>query len=304
MKSIRYKHVISVLLFVLTALTFFCLGRYGCSAPAAEAGQALLLHAVADTEGSKQLFRPAQLGNDITQNMYYVGLSSVTVTVDGHAMALEDALHQGTITFAQLAADAQLDARNGFCEESATSYNGVSYFVYRYPELSIGLVNDVYATPDGQQHLIRELSIYAPDEDVIPPNHYYNSDWGLLDLEDWGLTFSVEQVSNTAITLRCVQSGGQQIGQLSLDWYMLRNEEGFYPNLSGTAEAPSCEFALQMDGETQITLDWAEEYGSIPSGQYILDLNVQDHYEPSQVHPLMQNFHDWQAYKLEFTVPA
>lgn len=301
MKPLRYNGLVFFLL-ILTALTFFFLGQYGCSAPVAETGQALLLHAVADSEGSKQLFRPAQLGNDITQNMYYVGLSSVTVTVDGHAMALEDALHQGTITFAQLAADAQLDARNGFCEESATSYNGVSYFVYRYPELSVGLVNDVYATPDGQQHLIRKLSVYAPDEDITPPNHYYDSNWGLLDLEDWGLTFSVEQVSATAITLRCTQSGGQQIGQLSVDWYSLRNEQGFLPNLSGTAESPSCEVALQMDGETQITLDWTEEYGSLPSGQYGLTLNIQDHYEPSQVHPLMQNFHDWQAYNLEFTI--
>lgn len=302
MKPLRYNGLVFFLL-ILTALTFFFLGRYGCSAPVAETGQALLLQAEKDPDGSTQLFHPAELTTDeLTQNMYYVGLSRVTVTVDGHAMALEDALHQGMITFAQLAADAQLDARNGFCEESATSYNGVSYFVYRYPELSVGLVNDVYATPDGQQHLIRKLSVYAPDEDVTPPNHYYDSNWGLLDLEDWGLTFSVEQVSTTAITLRCTQSGGQQIGQLSVDWYSLRNEQGFLPNLSGTAESPSCEVALQMDGETQITLDWTEEYGSLPGGQYVLTLNIQDHYDPSQLHPLMQNFHDWQAYNLEFTI--
>lgn len=302
MKSLRYNGLVLFCLLILTALTFFFLGQYSCSAPVAETGQALLLQAEKDPDGSTQLFHPAELTDELTQNMYYVGLSRVTVTVDGHAMALEDALHQGTITFAQLAADAQLDARNGFCEESATSYNGVSYFVYRYPELSVGLVNDVYATPDGQQHLIRKLSVYAPDEDVTPPNHYYDSNWGLLDLEDWGLTFSVEQASATAITLRCTQSGGQQIGQLSVDWYSLRNEQGFLPNLSGTAESPSCEVALQMDGETQITLDWTEEYGSLPSGQYGLTLNIQDHYDPSQVHPLMQNFHDWQAYNLEFTI--
>lgn len=302
MKSLRYNGLVLFCLLILTALTFFFLGQYSCSAPVAETGQALLLQAEKDPDGSTQLFHPAELTDELTQNMYYVGLSRVTVTVDGHAMALEDALHQGTITFAQLAADAQLDARNGFCEESATSYNGVSYFVYRYPELSVGLVNDVYATPDGQQHLIRKLSVYAPDEDITPPNHYYDSNWGLLDLEDWGLTFSVEQVSATAITLRCTQSGGQQIGQLSVDWYSLRNEQGFLPNLSGTAESPSCEVALQMDGETQITLDWTEEYGSLPSGQYGLTLNIQDHYDPSQVHPLMQNFHDWQAYNLEFTI--
>lgn len=110
-------------------------------------------------------------------------------------------------------------------------------------------------------------------------------------------------LSFSGTTIQCKQTGGQQIGQLSVDWYYLVNTDGVELTGNADAQAPECKAELNMGGETTLTLDWTEPYGQLPSGNYRLTLNIIDLFDPEQVHPLMQDFHDWQVYDIEFSIP-
>ena len=58
-----------------------------------------------------------------------------------------------------------------------------------------------------------------------------------------------------------------------------------------------------MEGAAEIQLDWADIYGELPSGEYEIWLYIQDIFDESQVHPLMQDYHDMQIYPVEFSIP-
>ena len=65
---------------------------------------------------------------------------------------------------------------------------------------------------------------------------------------------------------------------------------------------PMDNVVLKEDDVTKFTLDWAEPYGQLSSGEYRIMLYVHDVYDESQKHPLMRNFYDTQIYNLDFTV--
>lgn len=247
---------------------------------------------------------PTDLGGNYNSTITYYNVCDVNISIDKKRLTLEDAICQGLISIDEIFAYARIDARNGFCQESFNSINGLTHFTYRYPEFDLRIIYDVYETPDGQQHLINDFGIYEPFTHVFSTytdeDNKYNY---ALDREDWGLTFTVTHPSFTGISVHCRQSGGQQIGQLKISWYSIRNQNGFVPNLEGTEKSPSLEQLVKMDGETAFTINWQDHYGELPSGNYQITFHVLDEFDESQVHPLMRDYHDWQYYILEFTIP-
>lgn len=238
------------------------------------------------------------------QVSYCYGVSQADIEVDGERLSLEEALTTGRITQAQIACYARLDAETGYCAQSQETRNGLTHFTYRYPDFNLRVIYDVYVTPDGESDLIDHLVIYPARDDMLlgAYTNFYDPETGQTDWEDWGLTFTAVEATATTVTVRCQQTGGQQIDQLSVDWYYLNSPDVAIPDTGG--QSPLCDVPLNMGGETTFTLDWTEAYGELPPGKYRVTLNILDHFDESQVHPLMQDFHDWQFYDVEFTIPS
>lgn len=270
-----------------------------------ESGPALKLSVVEDPQAEYATLLEENTESSFTKVSIRSGIAQANIELDGEILSLADALESGRITQEKIAYLARLDARNGYCEQTHATRNGLTHFTYQYPTFNLRIVYDVYVTPDGGEDLINHVSIYpVRDNEILGPYvDFYDPVTGeRTDLEDWGLTFSLVAISPTGATIECQQTGGQQIGQLSVDWYFLSNESGFVPHLDASVYSPTCDVTLNRNGETSFTLDWTDVYGQLPGGTYQLTLNVIDHFDEADVHPLMQDYHDWQQYTIDFTV--
>lgn len=288
----------------------------GCAAPsqpAAETNQAVRFEtstrhlniSLKQDEDASQIFRPDELGGNFLHNMQYRQVKDVMVSLDKETLPLEDALKQGKLTEEDILYFARQDARTGFCKTEAVSLRGVTNFYFHYPEYSIKIIHDVQETPDGGQYLISQMHVYAPELDMKPTTHFFNPETNeYLDLEDWGLTFDVQQVAPTGITFTCTQSAGQQIGTLAIKYYYLTETTGpFLQKADGTEGAHFEALTLDMDGTSTFTIDWTEWYGALPSGEYIFLLDIFDLFEPEQVPPLTVDFHTRQLYSIAISIP-
>lgn len=288
----------------------------GCAAPsqpAAETNQAVrfetstrhLIISLKQDEDASQIFRPDELGGNFLHNMQYRQVKDVMISLDKETLPLEDALKQGKLTEEDILYFARQDARTGFCKTEAVSLRGVTNFYFHYPEYSIKIIHDVQETPDGGQYLISQMHVYAPELDMKPTTHFFNPETNeYLDLEDWGLTFDVQQVAPTGITFTCTQSAGQQIGTLAIKYYYLTETTGpFLQKADGTEGAHFEALTLDMDGTSTFTIDWTEWYGALPSGEYIFLLDIFDLFEPEQVPPLTVDFHTRQLYSIAISIP-
>lgn len=276
--------------------------------------QRLRINAVSDSEAC-ELIPASELGRNLYDGITYIGVADVKIEIDGETIALESAIRDGKTTTAELLAYARLDAQNGFCQEDYTSQNGLTCFLYSYPDFDVHIIYDVYETPDGQQHLIEDLSVYSSGRHANI-NHYFvddDSEYGtFIDWEDWGIQFEVENVTPTVLTLNCIQSGGQQIGELQVDYYyniysVENGQTAVLPSLQGSGtytqeNLPPPIAKIMQDGTTQFTIDWTDIYGELESGKYRIRLTVDDIFDESQVHPLMQDFYSRQGYWIEFSI--
>lgn len=277
----------------------------------------LLITAVPDSDGNAWVQIPAsELNGNLSDGLTYLGVSDVTIELSGETMSLEQAIRDGRISVAEILAYARLDSKNGFCEETYTSKNGLTSFLYCYPDFDVHIIYDVYETPDGQQHLIEDLSIYSTGSHQNMHHYFVDEDspYGyFIDREDWGLDFDAEEATSTGLTINCTQSGGQQIGELEVDYnYRLysvaEDQTAPVPGLQGTVNytpetLPSPIAKIRKDATTRFTIDWTEEYGALESGTYRINLSVKDIFSEAQVHPLMKNYYDSQSYWIEFTIP-
>lgn len=262
-----------------------------------EQGRSLLISAIVDSEAGVTKFSPEDL-NGCQSELMYNDLTSVQIQLGGIMKPLEEAIRNQDVTVAQLTAWARMDAENGLCEETVVSKNGLAEFVYLYGDFDLHIIHDIYETPDGQQHLISVFNLFPPNSGTGKGLFFTNEDGSLMDLEDWGITTEVTEVTPTGITFNCIQSGGQQIGELKTNLYMLDSKTEERAVTNGVNEV-----VIERDATTTITLDWSETCGELPSGTYILNFEVRDNYDESQVHPLMRNFHDRQYYGFEFDIP-
>ena len=241
-------------------------------------------------------------------NGYYTGLdllnlSSVTIEINEKTLPLEEALQGGYITIDEIIARARLDASQGVCNEVAKSKNGLTRFYYHYSDFSIWYVYDIYETPDGKAHLIKVVRLYGA---LSSPGtiDLWDSDGNPIDYEDWGLTFTIVQQDAEGLTLRCTQSGGQQLGQLKvgISWLEAKKGDPNAPSVNtlvdGAIPVPSID--LTMDGETELRCNLAETYDSLPAGEYTLVMQIEDQYDPKSITPMVRKFHDKQYYSIDF----
>lgn len=247
--------------------------------------------------------------NKYSNYIYCSGLTEVTVQICNKTIALEDAIQSGQISLAEIFAYARIDAISGICKETFETENGLTEFTYQYPEYKIKLIYDVYETPDGKSHLISyahllKLRIFSEFPNFTADN---NVPWQYIDREDWGLTLDVASASSSGLNIRTTQSGGQQIGYLRItklrSIYDADSLETIIPIKEASREDNNLQQDIAMGGDGTLSLDWTELYGELPSGSYIIRIEISDIYEQAQMHPLMNNYYDVQTYELTFTIP-
>lgn len=265
----------------------------------------LLLHATVDKEYGMTSIPVEQPGWNHSK-ITYLGVSNVTIDIDGMPVKLEDAIGEGYVSFDQILSYARLDASMGFCKEISESENGLAKFTYRYPEFDLMYIYDIFEAPSGKQHLISEFGICASGRS--PSFLYMDDETGKpIDYENWGLTFEVSEKSPTNIQIKCTQSGGQQVGNLIVNYYNLYKknadaEEFMNPLVDDSQGLSHLGNAINMENTTDIFIDFSHLYGELSAGGYVLYLAIEDQYSKEDLHPLMRNFHDEQFFGIGFTI--
>ncbi len=267
----------------------------------------LLISAATDIDAGFTTIKAEDLGGNFEEDIAYSYLSDVNITIGKSVYPLEAAIRDGLITVEEIFAYARIDARNDICRETYFTYHGLTKFIYHYPEFDIQITYDVFDAPNGKQYLINDLLICQSGSS--PGFGYKDDEAGeSIAREDWGIEFEVKEANATSLTLRMRQYGGQQIGQLCLDRYGLyhtENKQERIKKLDGTKESVSIAQAipLQMNGTSEITLNWEMDYGVLSSGNYTMYLYIQDIFDAEDVHPLMEDFSDNQIYWIDFAIP-
>lgn len=260
--------------------------------------QMLCVSAVKDKNVQSIVHSQKALDGTISQ-IKIDGLCDVRIQLGNILMPLGEAFEKGLITVQEMSAWAAVDAHNGFCTGKTESRNGLTMFFYAYHDFDLIVCNDIYETPDGKDPFVQIFTLHHPSVNpnmlnTIPTGEY----GGYLDLEDWGLSFETIEATPAGITFQIHQSGGQQLGDLKIVHFWLNNTS----DLTDVADF-SKEFDIETGDTSTVSLDWQEVCGTLPSGIYQLSFQIEDFYDATQIHPLMQNFHDRQFYGFEFTIP-
>lgn len=239
-------------------------------------------------------------------------LDNAEILLNSEYTPLHDAIRAGKITGEEFLALAFADAREGYCMQREESKNGLTMFIFSYPDqFDLGVYCDLYETPDGQQHMMNEITVYpyGACEFNHGPFSYINESGELvcLDLEDWGLTFECTQVTSAGMTVRISQSEGQFIlGNLRIlhCWVYDRDNCMDLTGEDGTLDISIISSAkeLTINGSTELTVEWLQNLGSLPSGNYSLILVIEDVYNTDNIEPNQRNYRDIQNYSIDFTV--
>lgn len=279
----------------------------GCVQTAETNDQRLVLN-VTTEEGVYRKISPEDLAYNYDANLSYYGVTDVMIQLNGQNYPLEESISSGLITVEEIVSFAQIDARNGICKLISNSKNGLTTFVYRYDGIcDIRVRHDLYETPDGQQHLIKEVSIHNWNGTNTRSSIYTADDGSVLDMEDWGLEFLIMDQSSDGLTLNIKQAGGQHFGVLQSNSYSLFYLDGqtnVYSDDNNSINSKIAETAIIINNDdiTTIEFDWADNYRNLPSGNYYLVLDIEDVYDPDAIHPLTRNFHDLQCYTIPFLI--
>lgn len=314
------KKAIGILLVCLLVLSAFFLGRsLGSAETAAEDGLSKRNLRLSATTDRNELDKVIPLAQGNFPKAHYWSVKDVTVQLDGTRMPLEDALCEGLVTVDDVIASAREDAAVGRCKESSQSKNGLAVFRYHYPAFNLQSLYDIYETPDGWRHRITDFSVYGIGRDPGYSIGWDEETGDPIDYEDWGLTFTVTQLSPSGVTLECAQSGGQQFGRLNVAGLMLSRKNpdtqdwervepldasigaDIYKAYSEITPKP--EDDLAMGGAKELTYDLEAMFGRLTAGKYKISLKIVDCYDEADVPPLSRNFYDIQWYTVkEFTV--
>lgn len=263
-------------------------------------GQYLRIDAEAEDGAKHTEILPAGSGSDCRTEIHYVDVCDVRIEVDGMVYYLEDAIREELISLEQIYAYSSIDAHLGYCETFTKVRSGLTFLVFRYPEYELRFTYDYYFLPDGEHRFVNELYISKNRYDV-------NSSANRVVQEDWGVTFEVSEANSSSITLRCTQSGGQQLGELITDYFYIESvqEQGSIPGLNGFADTGSYQpkIVIPRGSVSEITLDWTDIYGELPPGDYWMSLKVSDVYDPAGTQPLMSKFETHQSYTIPFVIP-
>ena len=244
-----------------------------------------------------------ELVGDTDADICCLGCENVTVEIDGKSVPLEEAVGDGRLSFNKIRLLAQEDAEKGFCTLTWECENGLTKFCFHYPQLDLWLTDDIYKTPDGKEHHIRDITVCKPGKEfAVVFNDAETGD--RIDLEDWGIHFTVVQASPTGITLRYFQSSSQVIGQLFATHFEIYKRDPWSELTGGAGSSMSMENQpIVPDAESQMSLSWDGSYGALDSGEYTMYLYLTDVYEKEKISPLTNNFYDTQVYTIVFSLP-
>lgn len=273
-------------------------------------GQKLCLIVKKDPENGYHYIPKADLGGNFNDDLIYWNISEVSLLLDGKAYALEDVIQSGQVAPEELVAWAMVDARNGFCNEKIDTHMGLTDFVYQYPGYEIGVMNDIFETPSDDTHLFRILDISLPDghKNMRLGFTYFDENGNKIDLlrEDWGLDFSVENVSCTGLTLHSKHSKGQEQGDLYLKYaYITNSKDGGYPLVVEKLTDEEILADVMLTEQDDFNLDWTRIMGELPvdpGNQYALVIVVEDHYDPDTVPGIQKNYTDKQEYVINLDI--
>lgn len=241
-------------------------------------------------------------------------LKDVEIQLENGMVPLEEALLKKMVTVEELVCYARMDAAQGFCAETMSSKNGLTKYIYHYPDFDVVHCYDVYETPDGHQNPIAEFTLADNGEDIyLSPE---NKETRLpLDWEDWGLTLEMTKQNKDSIAVKITQSGGQQFGKLfvyGIGMLKMNPEKGFMeiyrplpgrkePGIENLDETIPPEAFLKMNGTRNVVVD-LEPWGDLPPGEYSLDFFVADQFDKESLHPFTRDFQQFQDYGVTFTV--
>lgn len=297
-----FKFLFVFFLFFLIIIGIYC-RHFLRDDTAAHPEPLLKLSVQQDPEAFTQI-TPDKIGMNFSHDLIYYDVTDVMIEIDKQVSPLEDALQSGKISENDIFYFARQDAQNGFCELSFNSNHSLTQFIFAYPNFKLALIYDIYATPDGSQHLISHLCVHHPDINLATNIYFYDEDGKRIDQEDWGLTFEITNVSNTGLTVVCTQNGSsQQIGELNLGGFHVSKDNVYLTRLDKSGETPPLDVHLKRENSTVVEIDWTEFFGELPSGEYTISLSIFDIFDKSQLHPLMDDFHHWQIYTMSLTIP-
>lgn len=275
----------------------------GSQTPQETDGQRLCITGTMAKDGAHQEYTVP--GTERSVSVGY--LKDVTVVIDGQPVALQEAIEQGLLMPEEIAAYARLDAIDGYCKLSVESEKGLATFCYRYPQFTVEAVDDILESPDGKQHHIQRIGIYAPGWNENISVAYYGDDGQPLAKEVWGITLALEDVHSTGATLVATQSGeGQQVGVLLLESfciYCVDTGEFVHKQDDTIGNAIAGEVSVERNTTERVALDWSETLGELPAGNYIMEVMVLDYFDRSTVHPLIVKYQYSQSHRMEFTIP-
>lgn len=289
------KKIVLILVALLNILFCGCQAEIHENETVESSTPSLQISYKADTE-SFTSFAETDYKEKLLWDLEYFEVKDVMIPIGDDLVPLEDALYNGQITFAEIHYLAQKDAAAGICYETVESKRGLTRFSYDYISYKLIITNDIYETPDGKQHHIRNLIVTRTG---CNPTTIYPE----LDQEDWGIEFEVADITPSRITLNYTQSDGQLIGQLYIGNYNLSRTDIVYavPQLDYTLMPESQ--LIEHNTQGSITLDFETLYGTLESGDYLLYMYLNDSYNPDDVPPLVRNYHDTQCYTVEFSIP-
>ena len=109
----------------------------------------------------------------------------------------------------------------------------------------------------------------------------------VVELKDWGITFTATNVTATGLTIVCEQADGEQQGELQTGssyllevyendaWQDVPNLLGDGSSLDWTSEA----YLIAFDDTTEWNVNWERLYGELPEGEYRISKSVMDFIE-------------------------
>lgn len=242
----------------------------------------------------------------------YVDVAEAAITLDGETMLLEHAIRDGLVTVEQLIAQAQEDARNKECVLKYNSYMGITDFIYSYRNQYDLIVRyDVFECSDGAEYLITDFMVtpHTKSRDVSIGFTRIDKDGNIVNLlyEDWGLDFTVTEVSHTGIFMNYTQQDGMSVGELSVKWFHITDasEQILEPKNGSDDVEPLYTPDIPITKNTaagELSINWQDTYGDLPPGDYTLHLYIYDTYDEAEIHPLIRKYCHGQYFEIPFTV--
>ncbi len=295
-------------LILLTSIALLC-SLYGCTGSASKESGQKLKFSVVPTEEIGFIKIPDEKKGSEKAELVYQNLSEVNITLSGKTEPLEDAIRTGKITGAEIFAYARMDAEAGYCKEGYTSEQGLTRFVYTYPEYALEMVYDIFEGSEGKNVLINEITVADSTQSLFDSDSFYvdeSSRWGyFLDREDWGLEFTVKTVTPESLTVTYTQKQAQELDELACeDYIMFAEVEGArdeFVTQTGR-DAPGFPIAITSDGSGEITFDWSKMAGKLNPGTYYVRIGIRDNYDPEKVPANVTKRYSKQSYCVEFTV--